>query len=293
MTIRVNGDLVPDEAVEFELGRLIKFYADHMPEDKVRAQLDTLKLKARDQAIGAKLLIDEAMRLDIRVDDLEVEDTIARMAAQAGGAERLEAMLKSQKISRTAFMENVRRGRRVDRLVSLITEGISDPTEEEIRAHFEAHQQEYQTAGQAQAMHILVKPEGEDAGAVAAAKAKLEGIRQRVLDGASFAEEAAAHSECPSGKQAGGSLGWFSPGMMVKEFDDAVFSMNVDELSEIIQTPFGFHIILKTAEEPGGDATFDDAHDKIRDFLRHAARGEAVAARVDDLKAKATIEISE
>ena len=81
--------------------------------------------------------------------------------------------------------------------------------------------------------------------------------------------------------------------MMVKAFDDVVFSMNVGELSELVQTEFGFHVILKTGEKEQEAADYDSTRDKIRDFLRHAARGEAVSARVNDLREKATIEITE
>jgi peptidyl-prolyl cis-trans isomerase C len=100
-----------------------------------------------------------------------------------------------------------------------------------------------------------------------------------------------AHSDCPSGKADGGSLGWFSRGMMVPEFDTAAFSLKVGELSDVIETPFGFHIIFKNDEEPAVEASFDDVRESIRDFLRHTARGEVVAAYVADLREKATVMI--
>jgi peptidyl-prolyl cis-trans isomerase C len=94
---------------------------------------------------------------------------------------------------------------------------------------------------------------------------------------------------CPSGKE-GGSLGWFGRGMMVPEFDQAVFSMNVGDVSDIIETQFGYHIILKTDHEAPREADFDDVREQIRDFIRHARRGEAMTVYVDELKSKATIE---
>ena len=94
---------------------------------------------------------------------------------------------------------------------------------------------------------------------------------------------------CPSGKE-GGSLGWFGRGMMVPEFDAAVFSMKDGEVSDIIETQFGYHIIYKTAHEEAGDADLDTVREQIRDHLLHARRGEAMTAYVDELKAKATVE---
>jgi len=289
--VKVNGQPIPNEAIAFELSRLVRFYAQHMPEEQVRAQLDALRRKAVDQAIGAKLLIDEAARLDIQVSDAEVDERIQAMENEAGGAEHLQAELKKQGVSQEAFRAQVKRGRRVDKLVETVTSGVSDPREDDIRRHFESHREEFQRAERVQAQHILVAPESKDEAARTAARAKLEAIRARIAAGGDFDGEAAAHSECPSGKQAAGSLGWFSRGMMVKPFDDAVFSLQVGELSAIVETEFGFHIIRKTAHEEAAEADFDEARETIRDFLRHVARGEALSAHVAELRAKAQIEI--
>ena len=107
--------------------------------------------------------------------------------------------------------------------------------------------------------------------------------------GQAFCAEAREHSDCPSGAQ-GGSLGWFGPGMMVPEFDKAAFSMKCGEVSDVIETQFGYHIILKTDEKSGGPQTLVDVADQIRDLLRHEARGRAMDAFVAELREKATIE---
>ena len=116
-------------------------------------------------------------------------------------------------------------------------------------------------------------------------------IRARVLAGANFGDEATAHSDCPSGKN-GGSLGWFSHGMMVPEFDEAAFGMKVGDVSDIVKTQFGYHLIYKTDHEVPQEASFEEAHDSVRDFLRHAKRGETLAAHVNELRAKADISIA-
>jgi parvulin-like peptidyl-prolyl isomerase len=160
-----------------------------------------------------------------------------------------------------------------------------------MRAHFSEHKDEYDRPERAQAQHILVAPtEKTDAGREAARK-KLDEIRTRVKAGAGFSDEAAAHSDCPSGRSAGGSLGWFGRGMMVPAFDQAVFSMQVGELSEVIETSFGYHIIQKTGHEAATPAEYDEVRDSVRDFLFHAARGEALSAYVSELKTRAKIKM--
>ena len=137
---------------------------------------------------------------------------------------------------------------------------------------------------------VLVKFDKEDEEARKQAHSKIGAIRTRIVDGTEFGDEASEHSDCPSGKQAGGSLGWFSHGMMVPEFDAAVFSMSVNELSEIIETDFGFHVVNKVGAEEESEASFDEVRDRVRDFLRHSSRGEILSTHVNELRQKAVIE---
>jgi len=290
--IKVNGQRIPEEAVQFELERIVRFYAEHgMSQEQVRAQMPALVQKAIEQAIGAKLLIDEANKLDIPVSDDEIDEQVEKIVKQVGGREAFQSALAQQKTSEDSFREQLRRGRRVDKLVEKSVAGVAEPTEDDIQKHFEAHKEEYAKGERVLAQHILITPDGDTQTSKDEARAKIAAVRERVTAGGkAFADEAAAHSMCPSGKE-GGSLGWFSRGMMVPEFDQAVFSMSVGEVSDIIETQFGYHIIFKTDHEAAGEADFDQVREQIRDFLRHARRGEAMTAYVEELKAKATIEM--
>jgi parvulin-like peptidyl-prolyl isomerase len=290
MTIRVNGEEIPEAAIEFELSRLIQFYAQHMDETQIRQQMDPLKERAVEQAIGAKLLIIEASRMNITVSEDDVEKSYAQMVENVGGEAAFKGVMAKQGLDDKSVKENIREGRRVDHLVETLTSGLSDPTEDEIKAHFEGHTEEYMKPERAQGQHILIKPTSDKDDDKEAAWKKIEVIKKELEDGANFAEKAQEHSECPSGKSGGGSLGWFTRGMMVPEFDSAVFSMEVGELSDVVETQFGYHVILKTGHEEGQEASFDDVADKIREFLRHVKRGEVLSAHVRDLREKATIE---
>ncbi len=289
--MKVNGREIPREAVEHELNRLIRFHAQHgVSEDRIRAELPLLKRRAEEQAAGTALLFAEAERLDIPVSDDEVEASLRRMTDEAGGPARLRAILERQGQNVQRLREEIRRGRRVDKLVERVTADTPEPTDAEAEAFFAAHRGEFGKAGQVRAQHILVSPKGDAPADRDAAKAKILEIRGRLLAGSDFSTEAAAHSDCPSGKQAGGSLGWFSRGMMVKEFDEAAFSMKVGELSDVVETQFGFHVIYKNDEQPESIPDFAEVREKVLDLLRHQRRGEALAAHVAELREKAVIE---
>ncbi len=98
-------------------------------------------------------------------------------------------------------------------------------------------------AQEIRASHILVSTDGRDP---EEARAAIEAIRAEIEAGADFAEIARDKSDCPSGGR-GGDLGGFRRGVMVPEFEDAAFALEVDALSDVVETDFGYHLILRTA----------------------------------------------
>ena len=284
----VNGQEIGGEAVQFELDRLVRFYMSHgMTMDEVKKNLPKLEEKALEQAIGAKLLLDRAQQLDVPVTGADLDAEVAKVVEQVGGEENYRKALDAQKISEEVFRKELEKGAKVNRLVEQACAGVAEPTEEEVAAFFEQHKQEFVTPPQVLCQHILVK------GTSSEAFEKIRAIRERIVkDGADFAEEAKKNSDCPSGQE-GGSLGWCGRGMMVPEFDKVAFEMKKGEVSDIVTTQFGYHIIYKADEKGGGAQTLVDVHDQIKDLLRHEARGRAMDAVVAELKAGATIEYRE
>ena len=298
----VNGEPIPREAVQFELDRLVKFYVSHgMGHEEIKKNLEKLMERAQEQAIGAKLLLARAEQLDLPVDEKAVDAQVANVIHQLGGRENYLKALAQQKMSEDDFRKELAKGCRVDALVQQACSGVPEPTEEEVAAYYEEHRGAFVASPQVLAQHILVKTEGMDAADKVEALDKIKAIRARIIaegrgnpgaTGEAFTRAAQEHSDCPSA-QNGGSLGWFGRGMMVPEFDHAAFAMKCGEVSDVIETQFGYHIILKTDEKPGGQQTLVDVADMIRDRLRHEARGRATEAFVAELREKAKIEYIE
>ena len=284
----VNGQEISGEAVQFELDRLVRFYMGHgMTMEEIKTNLPKLEEKAIDQAVGAKLLLDRAQQLDVPVTGADIDAEVAKVVMQVGGEENFKKALEQQGITEIAFRKELEKGAKVNKLVEQACAGVADPTEDEVVQFFEAHKAEFVTPPQVLCQHILVK--GSDDKALD----KIKEIRERIVSGKSdFAAEAKEHSDCPSGAE-GGSLGWFGRGMMVPEFDKVAFEMKKGEVSGVVSTQFGYHIIYKADEKGGGEQTLVDVHDQIKDLLRHEARGRAMDSFVAELKANATIEYRE
>src|ERR1035437_2212718 len=121
--------------------------------------------------------------------------------------------------------------------------GVPQPSQQEIQQYFAAHQADYSTPEQARSRHILIKvAAGADAKTDAAAKTKAETLLKQILSGANFADLAAKNSDDPGSKDKGGELGFAKRGMMVPEFDNAIFTHKVGD-TQIVKSQFGYHII--------------------------------------------------
>ena len=125
-------------------------------------------------------------------------------------------------------------------------------TQEALQAAYDKYVASVPSQEEVHARHILVATEDE----AKAIKAELEG-------GKDFAELAKEKSTDPSAKQNGGDLGFFAKGMMVKPFEDAAFALKVDEISEPVQTQFGWHIIQVKEKRTRPLPTFDEVKDNI------------------------------
>lgn len=143
-------------------------------------------------------------------------------------------------------------------------------SEADVRAYYDKNQAHYGTSEERRASHILV---AADASASAADKAKARAKAEQLLaevrkDPAAFAEIARKNSDDPGSAAQGGDLGYFERGAMTKTFEDAVFSLKQGEISGLVESPFGFHIIQLTGIKPGSVRPFADVRSEIETLLR-------------------------
>ncbi len=126
---------------------------------------------------------------------------------------------------------------------SQIPGGVTQPTQQQIEAYYNAHQADYQQPEQAKARHILISvAPNADAKADAAAKAKAEMIQKQLENGGNWNDLAKKYSDDPGSKNSGGELGFFKRGQMVPEFDNAAFTQPIGQIS-IVKSNFGYHVL--------------------------------------------------
>jgi peptidyl-prolyl cis-trans isomerase C len=162
-------------------------------------------------------------------------------------------------------------------------------TEADAKKFFDENPKYFEQPEQVQASHILIKTEGMDDAKKAEAKKKIEGLLKDIKASKDFAELAKANSDCPS-KERGGDLGLFGRGQMVKPFEDVAFAMKVGDVSEVVETQFGYHIIKLTDRKEAKKYTFDEMKGKIMAELNRQNVGQFWTQYSADLKKNAKVE---
>lgn len=156
---------------------------------------------------------------------------------------------------------------------------------DKIKAWYEAHRSDYLIPEKAEASHILISYKGaRNVSAAAskrdksAAKAKATKVLAKVkADPSKFADIAKAETDEPQGKKSGGDLGSFTKEDMVKEFSDAAFALTDGQVSELVESPFGFHIIKLTKKIAGKNTSLDQATVAIARKLLSQEKAPAIA----------------
>ena len=153
---------------------------------------------------------------------------------------------------------------------------------EDIQRSYDDNKQQYSTPEQVRASHILLKTEGKDDAAV---KKQAEELLAKVKAGADFAKLATEYSEDDTSKVKGGDLDFFGKGQMVPEFDKTAFSMKPGEISDLVKTQYGYHIIKLTDKKAATTKALDEVRAQIEDQIKWD-RAQTEAQRIADDVAK-------
>jgi peptidyl-prolyl cis-trans isomerase D len=148
--------------------------------------------------------------------------------------------------------------------------------ESDVRRAYDDNIEQYSTPEQIRASHILLKTEGKDDAAV---KAKIDDILKQARGGADFGELAKKYSEDDANAKSGGDLDYFGHGKMVPEFDAVAFTLQPGQISDVVKTQFGYHIIKLTDKKAGTTRPFAELRQQLTDQLSYE-RAQAQAAEL-------------
>ncbi|MEW6778207.1 MAG: peptidylprolyl isomerase, partial [Bdellovibrionota bacterium] len=223
----------------------------------------------------------EAKRLSVTVPPEEVEKQLALLSSGYSPTQ-FEKVLSERGLDKAAWEEDVRNRLLSERTAERALGGaVQEVDDEACKAYYDAHAADFSRPKEVRARQILVS-----------SGAQAEELRAQLRKKADFAELARQYSTAPEAAQ-GGDLGFFAAGTMPAEFDRVVFQLPVGYVSEIVHSPYGFHLFKVEETRPPRTLSFDEVRGEIRARLERERLSEAYRKWVQELRGKAQVWIDE
>lgn len=287
MALIINGEEVDNEVIEAEF-RQVKGHFERLLQVSCCERDPEFLATAKDNLTTRVLLNQEAKKRVPDVTDDAITERLNRLIAEAGGENQFYMNIGMPYKDEAIVRENVANGVRLDEMLKAVYAPEPDPSEDEIRAYYDAHTDLYLSQEEIRASHITKSLQG--ASSRTEVYNQMRDIRKKLLEGADFATLAEEHR---SDEQQQIDLGWFKRGEFMEEFETIAFSMNKDEISPVFMTQLGFHVCVVTDRRPPAPLPFDQVRDTVRQRIIDDHRDARFNAFTEEIKAAATIEDTE
>jgi peptidyl-prolyl cis-trans isomerase C len=243
-------------------------------EERVALQEEALQL-----LVDRLLMVQEARRLSFIPNEAEIDGVLGQWARRFDGVAGCRAGADNPE-----SRDEIARRIMIDKLLTHWRSSARRPRLAELQNYYQSNKQQFYAPEMVHASHVVRHFEG-----VASREAlhgAVETLRTRITAGEDFSNIAAQHSDCPENN---GDLGWFARGIMVEEFDNAVFTAPAGELTPVFQTEFGFHFALIHARKAAAIRPFDEVRSTLEESLWLTNQDRQVGRALAALQAEAVI----
>ncbi len=245
-----------------------------------------------DRLVAFHLLLQESETRSIVVDDAVIDARIDTIRSGFPDNEAFEAQLERWDTSLSILREEAQRDLLVERVLESAVLASLEIDPESVRAFYEQHPEQFTQPGGVRARHILIEV-SPDAAEPDRAEVRDRARRLRVdaEGGADFETLAREHSDDPGSAANGGDLGLVVEGQTVAAFETALFALDPGELSDVVETPFGFHVIQMVERQDDSIVPFEEASGPIGNLLLQQEQQTRTAAFIEELKARHDVRI--
>ena len=285
----VNGTVLKQAELDSETDR----YLDRLqrtgrfPNDLEHSQI---KKQVLENLIARELLYQESQKKGIKVDQQEIDAQLTGLKGRFPNEAEFKNALSRNNLTEADLRSQFERDLAIKKLLDGHIGDKIAVSEKETRAYYDSNLETFKKPEQVRASHILIKVDpGADEAKKAEARTKIESLQTKLKKGEDFGALAKEYSEGPSGPK-GGDLGFFGRGQMVKPFEETAFAMKPGQVSDMVETNFGYHLIMVSDRTPEGTIPYEEVKDRLQQFLKQQKVQEAIAQYVETLKGKAKIE---
>ena len=254
------------------------------------AQLDQIRGQVLENLIARELLYQQCLKKGIKISQDEINKQLINLKSQFPNEAEFNKALTRMDLTEASIKEKLQRDLALKKLIEDEVVPKVTLSDSEIRAFYDNNPETFKQPERVKASHILIKVDPKaDSAQKAEAKKKIDMVQAKLQKGEDFGALAKEYSEGPSAPK-GGDLGYFSRGQMVKPFEDAAFAMKPGEVSGMVETRFGYHLIKVTDKTPEGTIPYADVKEKLSEFLKQRKIQEDIQVYVKNLEEKAKIE---
>ncbi|MBU4488022.1 MAG: peptidyl-prolyl cis-trans isomerase [Candidatus Omnitrophica bacterium] len=284
----VNGEVITQREVAQYLYPVYEEYQKEYTGRNLEEKMMEAEDMVLNQLIEDKLILSEAKKEGIKADNDEVDARIREIAIERfGSEEKFREVLAIQNISFSEMKESLRNDIIKSKIVREKVGSRVIITPSEVRRYYDEHIDEFVEPESAEVFNMLVrKKEAQDD----KSKELIKKIKTLIDNGKDFEALAMEYSEGPNAK-GGGGLGFISKGEMIKEIDETIFALEPTQVSEIVETPIGYHIFKVTEKLPATSKDFDSAKEEITEAIYKKKIQRNLAKWLKELKENAYISI--
>lgn len=285
----VNGEIITQREVS---RLLIPIYEQYRKEYTGR-RLENKMIEAEDmildQLVDDKLILSEAKRQGIAATDKEIELKLQTVKDRFGTEKQFRETLAEQNISLSELRDSFKNEIIKSKLVRKEVGWKITITPSEVRKYYDNHIEDFTEPEKARVLNILVKkPSSEKTGGKT--KFLVERIRELIREGKDFEELAKEYSEGPNASE-GGSLGLVEKGQMREEIDAAIFSLEAGEVSDIVESPIGYHLFKVMERIPEKNMDFESVEHKVEELFYRERIAKSLKKWLKELRRNAYISV--
>jgi len=286
----VGGQEISQRALQNAIDHYLQQQGTNVGAIRDPNRFKAVREKVLDVLIGQELLRQAASRDNVTADDDEINQAFEQYQAQFDNEVSFDIKLQEGGYNKSTFRENLKHQLSAQKWVEqFVLQGVS-VSDAEVHAFYLENKQQFTEPETIRARHILIKVEpGSSDEARENALELLQGIKQEIDAGAGFESLAREKSQGPSAAN-GGDLGYFGRGQMVAPFENAAFELAPGEVSGIVETRFGFHLIQLVDRKSPTQTVEKDHAEEIRIYLWQRKSQRAIKDAVTRLKQETVIE---
>ena len=275
--VEINKSGITSDQLQKAFLNAISQYDDATLSSLDQVTIVSFKKNILGQLVDYELLYQQAQKEKVKISSDEINLEIDKIKDNFSSTEEFDAALKANNLTLAQIKENIKRQLMINKVLGETKSQVSI-TDDELLKYYTENQESFFEPEQVHARHILVNTKEE-------ADTLLLQLKEGIIDFSELAKEKSTDSSASNG----GDLGFFTKGQMVKEFEDAAFSLKPGEISEVVQTQFGYHIIKCEEKKEEYSPTFEEAKEKVIAIMRSQRENEAISTLISKLKEEAVI----